>query len=477
MVITQLTLNNFRCFEDFDILFSDEYKVHVIIAENMAGKSAIMRALRIAINSYTSGLLTTQGYGIEKYDHRVIGHNVISDISLTSSISIAAKINDREGRPISMQWTKFKDRPSQSRTKTTQPNPANIARSVYEQTILGQCHLPLFNFVGTEYIHVTASETNSFALDGNALQGYRDCLSDKSIKKFLFDWLMRIDGIMAEKERKPSLSQAYGSLPDDALFVFQKAVKSLLPDIISFEWLADKKQPVIGFKNGEMRLFDMLSDGYRYLILLAGELATRAIILNKHLGQNVLAQITGIVLIDEFGIHLHPSLQSEALTRLNQTFPNVQFVISTHSPLLVNGLKKEQVHLLEMDESGKRTVRNPEEDVIGLGAEGILRDLFGLSTTFDKESIKMNERYKSLLSKKRNSALSKSEQKDFENLQRKLSPMRLDPTLEITREDDITRTVRENLDNRSKNLNMNNLKVPENLSQEVDSILNELIKQ
>jgi predicted ATP-binding protein involved in virulence len=483
MRITELKLTNFRCFEDFKIQFAENHNVHVIVAGNMVGKSAIMRALRIAANTYTNGIITLQGYGIERMDHRVIGHNVINDISLNSSVEVAAVIYDEENKPHKAHWLKFKEKPFQDdkkdRTKTLFSDDLNIttiAKKVYEQTIIQKSHLPLINFIGTEYIHVLLSKTDNFSLNGDAIQGYKDCLNDKSIQKFLFDWLKRIDGIMGEKARKKIVADAYGSLPDDAWFVFQEAVKSLLPDIRGFEWLADKKQPIVEFTNGDIRLFDMLSDGYRYLILLAGDLATRAIILNKHLGQNALKETTGLVIIDEFGIHLHPSLQSETLERLQATFPKIQFILSTHSPLLLNGLKKEQVHILEMDETGKRTVRYPDEDVIGMGAEGILRDLFGLYSTFDKTSLKMNEAYKGLLKKKTDGILSDDERTEFAKLSEQLSHNRLDPTLEIVQDDTITKLVREKLEQRSQNTEQRDKSIPNDLPKQVESILDNFFK-
>jgi predicted ATP-binding protein involved in virulence len=475
MKITALKLHDFRCFDDLEITFSEQYNTHVIIAENMAGKSALMRALRITAHAYVSGLVTIQGYGIESHEHRILGRHLITDISLTSSVEAKALIKDEKGTMHKLHWRKHKEKPHNSRTKTellTPHNPASFARNVYKN--LTQTHLPLINFIGTEYIHVLSSETDRFALEGDAIQGYRDCLNDKSIKKFLFDWLSQIDGILAEKSRKKIISAAYGNLPEDALFVFQKAVKSLLPDIVNFEWLADKKQPIVEFQNGDIRLFDMLSDGYRYLILLAGELATRAIILNKHLGKKVLETITGLVMIDEFGIHLHPLLQNEALLRLQNTFPNVQFILSTHSPLLINGLKKEQIHLLDVDSEGKRTVQNPDEDVVGLGADGILRTMFGLTTTYDKAFLEMNEEYKQLLSKK--SDLTTQEQTRFEYLTQKLAPHRIDPLLKVTEEDSVTKMVRENLNRRTIALDLDKLEAPDNLTAEVDSILDNLFK-
>lgn len=338
--------------------------------------------------------------------------------------------------------------------------------------------LPLFNFIGTEYIHIEASKTSELTLEGSATQGYKDCFNDKSIKKFLFDWLRRIDGILKEKQYKKIIASAYGDLPDNAMYIFQQAVKSILPDITEIEWLEDKKQPIIQFNNGDVRLFDMLSDGYRYLILLAGELATRAFILNKHLGKEVLEKIPGIILIDEFGIHLHPGLQSLSLQRLQDTFPKIQFILSTHSPLLVNGLKKEQIYLLEADKNGQRTVRHPDEDAIGLGADGILLEMFGLATTFDDESIARNEEYKKLFNKKNKEGLSESELMRFSELTQLLAPLRLDPTLEITQDDSITRIVREKLKERTVvgERGLHSAKIPDNVSAQVEGILNDLFK-
>ena len=169
MKITEIKLHNFRCFDDFEIQFSTEHNVHVIIAENMAGKSVLMRALRIAANSYISGLLTIPGYGILASDHRVIGHNVISDISLDAFVETKAFILDENNKAQLTHWRKFKDKPKPDRTKTTlftkELDPSKIARKVYEQTLLKSAHLPLINFIGTEYIHVMSSETEKFALN------------------------------------------------------------------------------------------------------------------------------------------------------------------------------------------------------------------------------------------------------------------------------------------------------------------------
>ncbi len=475
MKITSVTLHNYRCFEQIELVLEKDHNIHVILADNMSGKTALMRALCITCRAYISKLVP-QIEWISRSDHRVIGHNPINDITLDVYIKSKALLSDMAADDCPVEWTKFKSTPEGRTTTKLLSNsidPAQIARDVYNRAIEGKATLPLFNYIGTEYLHLTSSETISLDLNGDALQGYKDCLGDKSIKKFLFTWLGRIDGIIKEKAYKKIVSQAYGDLPDDAMFVFQEAVKKILDDVEEIEWLEDKKQPIIQFKNGDVRLFDMLSDGYRYLILLAGELATRAIILNKHHGKDVLKKINGVVLIDEFGIHLHPSLQSQALKRLQEAFPLVQFIITTHSPLLINGLKKEQIHILEINKDGTRSIRQPEVDVIGLGADGILLEMFGLATTYDDVSIGWNDEYRTLFEKKNASLLTADETKRFNELSLLLANIRLDPTLHINNEDYITRTVREKLDLKNKRMRAQN-RTLEGMDQEIDEILNEI---
>jgi len=182
-------------------------------------------------------------------------------------------------------------------------------------------------------------------------------------------------------------------------------------------------------------------------------------------------------LIDEFGIHLHPGLQSLSLKRLQETFPKIQFILSTHSPLLINGLKKEQIYLLEVGEEGQRTIRHPDEDAIGLGADGILLEMFGLATTYDDESIASNEEYKILFNKKNNNGLSESEVRRFSELTVLLAPTRLDPTLAITQDDSLTRLVKEKLNERTfSERGLNGLHLPDDVSEQVENILDDIFK-
>ncbi|PWN71553.1 hypothetical protein C1631_002715 [Chryseobacterium phosphatilyticum] len=475
MKVKNLKLTNFRCFNNFEISFSEKYNIHTIIAENMVGKSALMHALKLIANTYTSGLQTEKQ--ISAKDHRIIGINPIADISADVSIETIALVQDNYGNYVESNWKKYKTKPSGERTKIDIINgldPRKQSKNIYELAQTGSAILPLFSFIGTEYIHVQSSDTFSWTINGKSIEAYKDCFNDKSIQKYLFKWLARIDSIVIESNYKKIVSEAYGNIPSNALYIFQEAVISILPDVEMIEWSIDAKQPIIKFKNGEIRLFEMLSDGYRYLILLAGELATRAFILNKNSGVDILKKINGIVLIDEFGIHLHPSLQNSSLIRLGKTFPNIQFIISTHSPLTLNGLKKEQVHILSMDNNGNRLVYNPDEDIIGLGADQIITKVFGLPTTLDEEYLKWSEQYKELYKKKENEELNVYEIKEFKKLSGLLAEYRLDPEHELIKDNTIVEIVKEKL--KARSLNVLEEREIKDLNKTVGDIIDNLFK-
>jgi predicted ATP-binding protein involved in virulence len=474
MKIQKIKLSDFRCFDDLQITFSDKYNTHVIIAENMVGKSAILAALRIAANTYISGLISGEKQ-IQLSDHRILGDNPISDISPSVEINIQAIIKDSLQQNIVSEWKKYKTKPKGENTKVeilSGIDPRKESRLINKMVAEGKSIQPLFSFIGTEYIHVVSSDTVDWQVDGKSIDGYKGCFADKSIEKYLFKWLAKIDTIIQDMQRKPLLADIYKNIPKDAMNVFQQAVTSILPDIKIIEWNTDLKQPFVKLKNGQIRPFNVLSDGYRYLILLAGELATRAFILNKFLGVNVLNKIHGLVLIDEFGIHLHPALQNDALIRLQNTFPNVQFIVSTHSPLLLNGLKKEQVHIISFDENGKRFCVNPDEDIIGMGANEILTKIFGLPTTMDKEFIEMNELFTSLFVKKKNNLLNEDESKQFAEISKKMSEFRLDPQLQLVSDDPITALVRERINQKTEpDHTLNFVENQKTIEEKVDDIL------
>ena len=86
----------------------------------------------------------------------------------------------------------------------------------------------------------------------------------------------------------------------------------------------------------------------------------------------------GVLIIDEIDAHLHPSWQQRIIPTLTDHFPNLQIFCSTHSPLMLAGLKEGQVQLLQRNENGKVTVTRNEVDIVGWTADEILRNFLGV---------------------------------------------------------------------------------------------------
>jgi predicted ATP-binding protein involved in virulence len=78
-----------------------------------------------------------------------------------------------------------------------------------------------------------------------------------------------------------------------------------------------------------------MSDGYRNTVNLILEIAWRCVQLNAFLGEKTLQETEGIVMVDEIDLHLHPKLQQEIVGLLQRIFPKIQFVLTTHSPLIL----------------------------------------------------------------------------------------------------------------------------------------------
>ncbi|EDX74991.1 hypothetical protein MC7420_865 [Coleofasciculus chthonoplastes PCC 7420] len=99
-------------------------------------------------------------------------------------------------------------------------------------------------------------------------------------------------------------------------------------------------------KNNQDFKLEQLSDGQKMLLMLVTDLARRLAIANPGLGVNAL-EGEGIVLIDEIDLHLHPQWQRIVIPSLTRTFPNCQFIVTTHSPQVLSNVKRENVFILE----------------------------------------------------------------------------------------------------------------------------------
>ena len=121
----------------------------------------------------------------------------------------------------------------------------------------------------------------------------------------------------------------------------------------------------------------------------------------------------GILIVDEIDAHLHPSWQRRIIPTMVHHLPNLQLFCSTHSPLMLAGLKEGQVQLLQRNEAGKVSVSRNEVDIVGWSADEILRSFMGILNPTDLETMQHLDRLQELREK---GALTADEAEEFQRL-------------------------------------------------------------
>ncbi|PWE47951.1 AAA family ATPase [Pseudomonas prosekii] len=119
--------------------------------------------------------------------------------------------------------------------------------------------------------------------------------------------------------------------------------------------------------------FNDLSDGQRGMVALFADIARRMCILNPHMGKNVLKNTSGVVIIDELDIHLHPAWQRSIVPALRAAFPKVQFIAASHSPQIIGSLKPEEVIVLNNGDAYHPRV------TYGLDSSSVLEEVMGVT--------------------------------------------------------------------------------------------------
>jgi predicted ATP-binding protein involved in virulence len=150
----------------------------------------------------------------------------------------------------------------------------------------------------------------------------------------------------------------------------RQAIYSLLPGFSNLRVRRFPQQMTV-IKQGEALLINQLSDGEKCLLAMVGDLARRLAIANPGLPDPL--QGSGVVLIDEIELHLHPKWQREIIPALTRTFPNCQFIVTTHSPQVISQVKPEGIYILEKTDEGIVAMR--PESSYGRDSNRILEDL------------------------------------------------------------------------------------------------------
>ena len=193
---------------------------------------------------------------------------------------------------------------------------------------------------------------------------YYRCLDKKRGTQFTFNYIKKLVEISVQEKNGVDFP-AYTLIMD----AIRRSVQDELKPGQTIEYSFRYDGLALVEQDGTWIPFDGLSDGYRGVIKIVTDIATRMCILNPYLKENILKETPGIVVIDELDLSLHPSWQRRIVKILMELFPKIQFICASHSPFIIQSLKEGQLISMdgEIDEvySGQ-SIEDIAEDIMGI---------------------------------------------------------------------------------------------------------------
>ncbi|MBM7112451.1 AAA family ATPase [Archangium primigenium] len=165
-----------------------------------------------------------------------------------------------------------------------------------------------------------------------------------------------------------------------------------------------------------------LSQGYQSTIAWIADIIGQMFWEND--GAIALSDMEGLVLVDEIDLHLHPKWQLGLIPTLKRVFPKLQFIVTTHSPMVLPGLSREEIVILGQDEEGNVIAQeSPESPSLLTGSE-IYRTFFGIDRLHPSDLGKDLQRYSFLIA---DPLRSDAEEQEMRDIQKRLAAAGVDP--------------------------------------------------
>lgn len=294
MRLHRLELENFRGFQRLELEFDD--RLTVLVGENGSGKSSILAAL---LGDGCSGSDLRKG---------------------TSACRVSVHFEASDGTKVTCETT----RDDRGRASGSM---AQLTRSI-----------ELVAFGSTR-----SSDTRRAA--GQAPEPRRAAESSSGPRPEFAEFVNWFyDHENYENQERARDNAAYR---DPELEAVRQAIQAMLPGVSSLRFdrarPGERNHPALVVTKGDVTLsLAELSDGERSLLALFAEIARRA----ARVSPDAPLHAPLVVLIDELDAHLHPRWQVDVIPRLLETFPQTQFVVTTHSPLVLIHVSAQRVQLL-----------------------------------------------------------------------------------------------------------------------------------
>lgn len=394
----KIEIHNFRCFENLELELNSG--VNLLIGDNASGKTTILRALRAAMSSFFAGYSDENtrftGLKIDDFTQTIVNDSK----AVFKPIKIEFVNSDYIEYPELQNNHLFKDVPifialagPKARTQITGIKEFKHYTKKLQDSMfsLGPENkqvksLPLFASFTTEDIHSIRKINANIFKDyfHKPSFGYYECLDGNG---FLPYWIKRL--IVLEEGLK-SLSEVEA--------VRNAIIKALGVDgcnIISNMIVRPKQGKVYYiFTDGREVEAANLSDGYARLVNIVTDLSFRCMLLNKGIyGLEACSKTIGTVLIDEIDLHLHPTLQSVVIKGLQIAFPKLQFIITTHAPMVMTSIQSDEENVIyKLSYKKEKGYEVNSIDLYGMDAStiiGVALDTIPRSKEVDDELTKL----------------------------------------------------------------------------------------
>lgn len=351
--IQKLRLRDYRCFEAIDLDF--HARVTVLVASNGAGKTSILDAIAVAFGPYVGAFDESIGKSFKPSDIRLTAvRDTASNemefapkgIRLEATGHIPGTLLELLGEvPSNATWRRSLAGPTKA--KTTIKDAKELIdfgkrQQVAVRTPGTDVMLPLLAYYGTGRLWQQKKLMEGKLPRTSRTIGYTDCLDPGSSYKIFEAWFRywSTNAFKGQLEASKTGRRFEPTEFDHYLESVAEAVNTCLAPAgwgeLSYS-LAREELVAHHELHGELPV-SLLSDGIRNMIAMVADIAFRATKLNPHKGNRAAKETAGIVLIDEVELHLHPEWQQVVMQCLTTAFPELQFIVTTHSPQVLTSV-------------------------------------------------------------------------------------------------------------------------------------------
>ncbi len=326
MKIKSLSYANFRAKEHLNLEFGE--RLTLLIGENGSGKTSVLDAISIGLGAILTHLPFVSGVSFKRNDLR----------QAQNKLAAFTRISLQTFDGLSWDRTERRDK-SKATVKQTSPGVGlQNLRSFLDSEIVDPYNenrdfvLPVFSYYGVSRALLDVSlRRRGFPKNQTRFDALEGALDANSRFRSAFIWFYNKEN--EEQRKQKELRDFDYRLPE--LEAVRSSIKRVFPGISDPHIRVNPLRFVVR-QDSELLDIMQLSDGYKTLLSLVIDLAIRMALANPNLKDPLSAP--SVVLIDEIDLHLHPDWQRRVVGDLLTTFPNTQFILTTHSPYIVEAV-------------------------------------------------------------------------------------------------------------------------------------------